>query len=91
MKCLAHVPDIENSINTSYFVMMAGVKAQAYIDFMSTMEFTPLKPVAHVTTFLLNHRDYRQAKRGHSIQADLSLECIMNARGDCYCPVRRRR
>ena len=91
MKCVAHVPDIDGSVNSSYFVLMSGVKAQAYINFMATLEFTPSQPVASVTTFCVDHRDYRVAKRGHAIQADLSLECIMNSRGSCYCPVRKRR
>ena len=91
MKCVGHVPDIDNSINTSYLVLMAGAQAQAYIDFMATIEFTPSQPVANITTFLLNDRDYRTAKRGHPIQADLSLECLLNARGRFYCPVRKRR
>ena len=91
MKLVGHVQDIETSINTSYLVLMSGVQAQAFIDFMATIEFTPSQPVANITTFMLNDRDYRVAKRGHPIQADLSLECLLNARGNCYCPVRRRR
>ena len=91
MRTVGHVPDLDNSINTSYFVMMSGIQAQAYIDFMATIEFTPSQPVANVPTFLLNNRDYRMARRGHPIQADLSLECLLHARGSCYCPIRKRR
>ena len=77
--------------STLPFVLMCGIQAEAFINFMATIEFTPSQPVANINTLLVDHRDYRVAKKGHPIQADLSLECIMNARGLCYCPVRRRR
>ena len=67
MKLVGHVQDIETSINTSYLVLMSGVQAQAFIDFIATIEFTPSQPVANITTFMLNDRDYRVAKRGHPI------------------------
>ena len=85
-KAIGHTEDLDNNVNSSYFVTIDGDQAASFLTWKITQEYLPPLPIYNTQTYMVNCRNYRTATSGYLIQASLSLECLRNSRGSYRCP-----
>ena len=75
------------NLSMSYFVDIAGPKADQVARFRELAVKPPRMLIKNVPTFMVNDKDYNQAVVGCLVSADLTLECVINEEnGAFYCP-----
>ena len=75
------------NLSMSYFVDIAGPKADQVADFRAKAVKPPRMLIRNVPTFMVNDRNYNEAVIRCLVSADLGLECVVNEiSGAFYCP-----